>query len=1057
MLRGLAPSAAHAQGVSAAGVRGSVSVATGQAEDTRVRVTHDPSGFSVDVPVRGGRFLAQGLEPGGPYTVTARALGFAPSRVTGVFLTLGELREIDFALQPLSTRLDTVPVTAPAGSLGGRAHNDGGVGMTITDDWLEHLPALNRDLYDFARLVPQISTKISLANPGFSAGGVGFRYNNFLINGVSERTLSGGVSGAFAGSKSIPLDAVREYEVLLSPYDVRYGDFAGALVNAVTKSGTNTFSGSVFAYGRNDRLARDDTSGTPYERVQYGFSLGGPIIRNRLHFFVAPELQRYTYPADGPYVGQPSGADQPVPVSVADLERFDALMRGYGLTAGSAGRVENRHPLRNLLARVDLAVPAWNSRVSLWNNYAGGDDLAFSRAARDTFRLSSMAVTRASHARISALHLRSTLGGRADNELLVSQRTDALDPIAPVRQPVIRVAVPGGVTLLSGTSEVAQSGWFRASAWAVKDNLSVAIGGSHVATIGVEVERFRVRRGASAGWYGTWSFPSLDALAAGAPDRYDVRIDFENADAAIHGTAYVAYAGDAWRVTNRLSLTAGLRADLLAIADRPPYEPAVDSIFGRRTDRMPKRRVEPSPRFGFVWDMSDGGRARLRGGVGLFVSRYPLAWEHIALTSYGVGGTLSCNSLGTAARYPPAFVPDAAAPPRACRGGATLTRATPGDVDLLDDDLRMARMARGSLAYDRVLPLGWRFTGEVLATRALSDFALVNLNLPAPAGTDSYGRVMYGTVAPSGVASLRPRSTFTEVIDLRNTGGGRAYELSARIETPPVASFHGSIAYAYSRSRDAETPIRVNTRGTAAWAVARVNAGRDNDFSSIGVSANDIPHRVIFTGAYVAPWTRAPTAVAFYYVGESGRPFTYTAFGPQRRGDLNADGSNANDPIYVPRSALDPNEIAFSGVSDAAGADNTPAAQAARESAQRLAFERFIASRTCLREQRGHIMARNSCREPWSNTTIASVTQAIPIGRRGLEVEFDAYNVVNLLNRGWGLTRQSLPTLLEHVGQTSGPAQSSKPLFRFDPAAPRWSTLGEASVFQMQMGVRYRF
>jgi hypothetical protein len=249
----------------------------------------------------------------------------------------------------------------------------------------------------------------------------------------------------------------------------------------------------------------------------------------------------------------------------------------------------------------------------------------------------------------------------------------------------------------------------------------------------------------------------------------------------------------------------------------------------------------------------------------------------------------------------------------------------------------------------------------------------------------------------------------------------------------------------------------VNTRGTAAWAAARVNGGRDDDLSSASISANDIPHRVILTGTYVAPWTRARTELSFYYVGESGRPFTYIAFGTLGRGDLNADGSSANDPLYIPRSALAANEIAFSGFSDSAGADNSPAAQAAREGAERSAFERLIDRTPCLREQRGRIMARNSCREPWSNTTIASVRQAIPIGRPGLELELDAFNVLNLLNGRWGLTRQAVPALLEHVGQTSAPVQSSQPIFRFDATAQRWSTLGNESVFQLQMAVRYRF
>ena len=1053
-----------AQGVATAGIRGSVSADDKRNIEARVNVRHDATGFSVDVYVSGGRFLIQGLEPGGPYTIVARALGFVPQRRAGVFLALGELSEIHFVLEPVAPRLDTVTVVASERPAYNPAHADGGTGTTISASLLERLPTLNRDLYDFVRLVPQISTKISLASPGLSAGGVGFRFNNYLINGVSERTLSGGVSGAFAGGKSIPLDAVQEYQVLLSPYDVRYGDFAGALVNAVTKSGTNVLRGSIFAYGRNDQIARRDASAatTPYEKAQYGFSLGGPILRNRLHFFVATELQHFTFPAAGPYVGQPQDAERPVPVNAADLDRFEAIMRNYGLTAGSSGPIENGSPLRNLFARVDLALPAWSSRLLVWNNYSSSDDIAFSRAARDTFSLSSYQVTRAAHSRITAVQLHTSLrrAGGGHNELLVSQRSEALDATGAVQQPVVRVSVPavssGRVTINSGTHETAQGLGFRSSAFAIKDNLTLPFGSSHVVALGSEVERFRISRGTPAGSYGTWSFASLSDLEVGLADRYEVRIDFGGSEIRMRGTQYAAYAEDRWQASDRLTMTAGMRADMLAIDGRAPYTTLVDSLFGRRTDEMPRQHVELSPRMGFIWDMSGTQRQHLRGGFGIFTGRYPLAWAHAAQSSYGVGGVLRCSRLGPAIQLPPAFNPDHLAPPRACAGGSTITPAFPGDVDLLDKNLRMMRVVRGSLAYDRRLPWDIVLTNEALVTRALSDFVFLNLNLSDPETTDLFGRVMYGTVSPGGIAAPKRRSAFSEVIDLRNTARNRSYQLSTRLEKTQAAGVSGSMSYTYSRVRDVQTPLRVNTRGTVAWASARATSGRHDDLSA-GISSNDVPHRIVVAGTYVRPWSRGRTELSFYYVGESGRPFTYIAFGTLGRGDLNADGSNANDPIYVPRNALDPLEIQMSGFSDSLGADNSTAARADRERAQRNALEDFIGRTSCLRRQRGQILERNSCREPWSNTLIASLRQAIPIAARAVEVQLDVFNVLNLLNRDWGERREAAPALLEHVGQTVEAAQTARPIFRFNATNVGWTTNSVESAFQLQLAVRYRF
>ena len=159
----------------------------------------------------------------------------------------------------------------------------------------------------------------------------------------------------------------------------------------------------------------------------------------------------------------------------------------------------------------------------------------------------------------------------------------------------------------------------------------------------------------------------------------------------------------------------------------------------------------------------------------------------------------------------------------------------------------------------------------------------------------------------------------------------------------------------------------------------------------------------------------------------------------------------------MPRSAHDTTEIRFSGVSDAAGADNAPAARAARVSAQQAAFERFVEGERCLRRQRGRIAARNSCREPWSHTTIASLRQGVRLGTHTLTVELDAFNVLNLLRPDWGLYRVAAPGVLEHVGQTEGPAATAQPVFRFDTAAPRWTTLATESAFQLQAAVRYRF
>jgi hypothetical protein len=1046
-----------AQGLTTGAVRGSARSAEGQDLDgAAVRVVNTATGFAAHADVVHGSFLVQGLEPGGPYIIEVRQIGFLPQQSPPLHLTLGQPLSVAFVLQPAVVELEAIEVRDSASGLAGSP------GTTIPAALVARLPTLNRNFQDFVTLAPYVSTKVGNGRTGVSGGGANFRFNSFLVNGASERFVNGGVSAAASVGKSIPLDAVKEYQVLVAPYDVRYGSFAGALVNTVTQSGTNEFHGSTFGYWRNDRLARDgiDAVPSPYDRLQVGFSLGGPIVKDRVHFFVASEIQHLSQPAAGPYVGQPSGQLPPVPVSEADLTRLQNIMHdNYGLTPGSAQYVENRTPLVNLFARVDAALPAWNSRVMAFVTSARTRDQQFSRAPADTFAFSSYQFASDVGVDVAALQVHTDLprarGGH--NELLLSFSWDHGDQVPEVRQPLVRVLVPGtqggSVLAVAGSAQQAQGRFGRGRAFTIGDELSLPWARNHVLAAGVQMERFRVLRGGVLGGYGTWSFGSLDAFAAGTPIRFELRKDFGSESRPLRGGQYSAYLGDEWRLGERLVITTGVRAELLAIEGHAPYNPAIDSVFGRRTDQMPRQQVEFSPRLGFTWGRSAVRRERIRGGIGLFTGRPPLAWYVPALANHGEGiGVLTCGFLPTDAGLPPAFVPDYPAAPDQCATGAPLAARPFGDVDLLDPGLRMARTLRTSLGYERELPGGLLASTEVLVSRYLSDFKWVNLNLRGPQSVDRIGRVLYGTIGASGVATPALRSGYAEVIDLQNTSRNYSYQLTGRVERWIAGGLGASVSYTYSRTRDVQSPSRVNTTGLAMWADARALFGRHDD-STLGISLNDLPHRIVAALTWTAPWKRWPTEFAFYYVGESGSPFTYIATGAGRRGDLNADGSNANDPIYVPRTAFDSSEIRFEPFTrDAsAGLDTVTVAQ------QAAAFQRFVDETPCLRRQGGRIVARNSCREPWTHTTIASVRQAIPIGRQALELELDAFNLLNLLSDGWGRYQLARPGVLEHVGQATDADGGSQPIFHFDPGFATWETLPAESAFQLQVAARYRF
>jgi carboxypeptidase family protein len=1041
-----------AQGVTTAEIRGTVRVAGGaDAQGAQVRVVNRSTGYAVKAELRDGRFLALGLEVGGPYSVLVRRIGSVPQERGGLFLSLGQRLELDFILESVGAMLDTMRIVAAE-------QPRAGTGTTISDSLLRRLPTLNRDVYDFVRLVPQVSTRF-----GISGGGVSFRLNSFLIDGVSERQLQGNnVSGTGFG-KAVPIDAVKEYQVLLAPYDARYGDFTGALINAVTRSGTNDMHGTAFVYTRNERLARATSflRDAPYDRTQFGLATGGPIVRDRAHFFIATDFQRMHQPARGPYLGQSAASATPVPVSAANVERFATLLRGYGLDPGSGGRVIGSNPNANVFGRIDVSMPEWRTRVVLRHNYAHFDNTTFARpVATSSFPLSSNAVTLDVTRRTTALQLFAQLPRSAFNELLAAYTTQPFGSTSAARLPLVQVLmVPsasgsGNATLVAGPPDNAQGTRVVERTLEIADHLALRPGTAHTLAIGARAELFTYHRTAVEGRFGRWMFRNLDSLAGGRAASFRVAEDFGSATARLRGAQMTAYVNEEWQATSRLALSLGLRADVLAFDSRPSYNPAVDSLFGRRTSDFPTSPLHWSPRVGFTWDVGAERHARVRGGAGIFAGRPPLGWFLMPIRYQGAGiRTLNCPG----AAMVPSFDPDPNHPPTACADGRGFVD---GPVNLVDGRLRMAETFRASLAYDRMLP--WRVAAsvEALYTRPRSDFLFVNVNLAGPQGVDRHGRVLYGTIDSLGTltpgraqpAFVAPRERFVgsqgpEVIDLRNHSRGYSYALTGRLEKRFSDRVEMSASYTHSRARDVQS--RTSEAAAVAfnnWAGSRPLSGRHDEIRT-GISSFDLPHRVVVAGTWAAPWRRWATALSLYYIGESGTPFTYVdSAGIGQLGDLNADGTNANDPIYVPRNAADTSEIAFDGSS---------ADEVLR---QQLAFERFIASTACLRRQRGRIVARNSCRGSWVHTTNASVRQSLPaMWGHGASLQLDVFNLLNLLDKDWGLYRVPNAVLLQHVGQTAGPTSVSQPVFRFDLMRARYNTENVESAYQVQLALRYSF
>ncbi|HEY2854557.1 MAG TPA: TonB-dependent receptor [Gemmatimonadaceae bacterium] len=1010
-----------------------------------------------------GRYLISGLDVGGPYSLAVRRIGWPMARKSGLYLSIGQQLRMDVILDSQTVMLPTLEINGAGepNRIFSRGHM--GTEALLSDSILHQLPVLNRDLYDLVRLVPQMSTWFAL-----TAAGAGPRSNSIRLDGVTDQVPASNLAaGQIYGGKVIPLDAVKEYQVAVSPYDVRQGSFAGAGVNVVTRSGTNELQGSVYGYGTNEQLGPNVPliRNARYEKEQFGLSLGGPIIRDRLLFFASSELQQRSIPAVGPFIGQSLSSGSSLGVSPADIARFQQLLTARGLDAGSAGPVTNPNPSSSTFFRVDAPVARWNSRVAVRASYGRADSSIFARPTMLTptncssnacFPLSSLQHSRWLDKRSASVELATNFAGGTFNELVAGGMHLVTGFHPTVDEPLILVNVPGtgGVPALlqAGTHEIATGQKNINWSTEITDNLSFSAG-RHRITVGVSSQLFDLWAFQLRGSYGVWEFASLDSLQSGVASRYRITRDTGSVTAASGGN-HAAYAGDDWELSPRLSVTLGLRADLSTLSARPPYVAAVDSIFHLRTDAVPATGIEWSPRLGFNYDLtsSDGVPAQVRGGVGLFTGRPPLFWLFGGFAAYGLATrTLQCGTRAGDAGPPPAFRPNFRDPPLACAGGQSFGSSTTGEIDVIDRRLRSPQSMRASLAVDRTLPLGMLGTIEGLYTRTTQAVFFSPINLGGAVAVDRHGRRMYGALSPTGMATpTRVAAQLGDVVSITNQAKDNAYDVTGALRKE-TRSVDLALSVSVGHARDVESPRTVSALLTDNWRFARPVAGNE-DALTPGTSDFDQPYRVRASGTLRSPWRTLPTELSFFYVGGSGFPYTYVAGGAPGRGDLNADGAVGNDPIYLPTSVYDTSEVRFAG---------SPAEVAT----QQAAFDRLIERSACLRTQRGRIMSRNSCRSPWMNVTNLAVRQTLShIGSHFFTFEIEVFNFLNLLNAHWG--RLELPTgstlattsqipLLSQVGETAAP--DPQPIYRLDSMMPQFGSENFDSYYQIQLAVRYSF
>ncbi|MDB4891633.1 MAG: putative oar protein, partial [Gemmatimonadetes bacterium] len=1014
---------------------------------------------------------------------------------------LGQTRREDFKLTREVQQLGEVSITASTTDAVINASKTG-TSTSISDSALRRLPTINRNFTDFVQLVPQVSTS---GGVGLSGGGANLRQNSIQIDGAQAGDLFGlgtsGQAGASANAKSIPLDAVKEYQVLLSPFDVRQGSFGGMLINAVTKSGTNEWHGTVYGDSRTQSLTRSQPYLQAYKSQHVSASIGGPVLKDKVFIFASGELQKLDQPAAGSYLGAPDQF-----TNQAAIDGVATAAAKYGLTnAGGGEQVFKKNPNKNAFVRMDAYLPM-STRLVMRYNYASADNKVFSRslanATSPNFNLTSSGYDLSNTSKSGVIELLTNTSRGLYNEFLANYSTIKDFRTVPVVFPFLTVrGIPRSddplktFNFVLGTENSSQANSLDQRTIELTDNLTIPFG-AHAVTLGGKALYYKSINLFAQNSYGNWAFNNLADFNNGVASSYIISApaptDPYNGLATIKAATYSAYIEDAWQATPTLSLNFGLRMDKPKFDNVPPLNPEVLADYGRSTSSVPSQ-AQFSPRFGFNWDVTGNQVNQLRGGVGSFSGPTPFVYLSNAFGNSGLSGysSITCNgaalsNTSTTSSGVPAFnAANTTNPPLKCLDGvkpngtiapgASISGPAAGAaVNTIDPDFKNPKYLKATLGFDHRFTNGIVSTLEGLYSRSQNNAFYRNLVLPVnPVAQDSRGRQLYGTLTAAG-ATITPNGPRTQVLDVTNSSGDYTWSVTGQLQKSFTDNFDGSVAYTHQVSRDVVS-VTSSTAGSN-YRYQRDVSGRLDDMS-VGKSKYDQPHRIIATGSYRFPTF---TDVSVIYTGNSGSPFDFV-YGSNggTTGDLNADGQSQNDLMYVPKNANDQSEILFAGYNGACTPVATCSAAVARATAasQAQAFENFIAATPCLNEARGTIMTRNACRNPWVNEFDVTVAQSLgKIGGKAfenLQVRLDVINFGNLLNKNWG--RQafsdqgstcgaicSATVALVHTGNAlptgaTGNSPLAQGIYTFNTAYQTFNADNASSNYRMQLSMRYSF
>ncbi|MCP5047844.1 MAG: TonB-dependent receptor [bacterium] len=1027
MLFFLVPAVIFSQGSTTGAFSGTVVDVDGNAVlGAEVVIFHVPTGTRSTTLSRGnGQYSVPSVRPGGPYTITVSFTGFKTEKKEGVAVRLGETKIVDFTLQLATVDAGEVVVTASDSVINPYRT---GASQNVTQESIEDLPTISRSLGDFTRLSPQIISSDETAG-AFNVGGRSSRYNNIQIDGAQNNDLFGlgstGTPGGQSEATVISLEAVQEFQIVMAPYDVRQGGFTGGGVNVITKSGTNNFFGSIFYEARDEKFVGDGPDEFEFNQFTEGVvgaSRGGPLIKNKLFFFVNFEYNNRKVPEDFFIDGSGANYDWG---NQALADRFNNKLSSLGYDSGGYGEVSNQRKKTNIFARIDWNIND-NHRLTLRHSFLDSNFENLSRSSSSSFTMGNGGITYLTESNNTVLQLNSTLSDNIFNELTVNYQTIRDNPTY-MGDPFPKIIVrDSNIRFYAGSEEYRHKNQLDQDLIEITNNLTL-FKGNHTLVFGTHNEFFKFYNVFIQRAFGKYDFASMDDFEAGNPSRFDRYYSLTgdpNAPAQFSVSQIGFYVMDEWNVNPSLKLTLGLRADVPLMPDVPNANPAVVAAFGIPTNQNAGGNILWSPRVGFNY--AHGKDLQIRGGVGIFSGRAPYVWISNQYSNTGTDlGRYRINDPGF-------FITDPNGQPTA-PGSAP----APGDINLIDDGFKFPQVFKTNIAVDKKLPFGFTGTVEFVYSKAVNEIFYQNINIVPTGATNAFdGRPLMGTQSTSsGRRYGNPNllnSGFFNVLLLGNTSEGYEWIGSFQLQKEWGRGNMINASYAYGEAK--EMFGGTSSRAISNWGYNNVS-GNPNE-PDLSWSTYDPGHSVKIALTKKFRFFRtAATTFSLFYNGRSGRRYSTLFYN-----DVNGDG-RANDLAYIP--AAEGEFIITRGTWDDV---NT-----------------YISNDPALDAARGSIIGRNASRDPWFHGMDVKLSQEIPIpGMKGhrLSLYVTVKNFLNMLNKDWGIYRyvnfDDTPFTFTGYDSTTG-----KPTIQFwgrtTDADARYTINQLLSRWQALFGIKYRF